>query len=126
MMTESVRQGRSPGTGTRFIWVAVAGFVIGAYAGGLSLNVRWYLSGYPYGALRHSGVDGVIQRAIDGGLAMAAGGILGARLSWILLAELTALRAHERSARQGLSRWDLALLIPFTLLLYLVYAANWG
>jgi hypothetical protein len=87
------------------IWIAVGAFVLCAYAAGLSLNIHSYLSGYRYGALRHSGVDGAVRRIVDGVIAMTAGGILGARLSWILYAGAVAACTKDRSVHGGFNRW---------------------
>jgi hypothetical protein len=106
-------------------WIAIAAFLIGAYAAGVSLNVRFHASGYRFGSPRHAGVDGAVQRVIDGTLAMASGGILAARLSWIACAALVAAWTKQR-VKARLNRWDLVLLLPLTILAYLVYVSNSG
>jgi ABC-type enterochelin transport system permease subunit len=105
---------------------AFCGFMIGAFAGVLSLYVRYLQSHHEWQARRYWDVSGISAEILDLVGAMLMAGILCARLSQVLVS-IVARRLGGKVPATRLSRWDIWLIgLPLVVWGYLIYVANVG
>jgi hypothetical protein len=108
------------------VGLSVAGALAGAVLGGASILAHRYLSDNVYQSSRYWREGGGFLQLFDLFVSAGAGGMLGARLGWLL----GAWRAHviwkERLPGGRLGRLDWGLLVPLSILVYLIYVSNFS
>jgi hypothetical protein len=108
------------------VGAAVAAGLLGAFLGGGSTLAHRYFSGNVYQSSRYWREGGGFLQVFDVLLAAGAGGMLGARLGWLLGAWRARLIWNERLSGGALGRLDWGLLVPLVILVYLIYVSNFG